>query len=140
MQAKSGRHVSRNQRPHQVNSEGLNWVFIVGGAVLTTFAIKVGCKLKQAFTANRTTVDGPNDLKGLLFVQLVVLSYYVMNLYWNHPHILCSMQELQPLVLRTSLKHMDQILICTVLSRVKMSAVTIFQVSLLMNKLNLKYF
>lgn len=128
MRPKTERKALRGQTSNQDNSEGLNWVLIVGGAVLTTLSIKIGCKLKQAFTAKRP-VDTSNDLKGSEFVWLKILWSYFdrhkLEIY------ISFFQEISTLVVREGLEVTVHILVCIVLSRVKMDPVA---VSLVLSK------
>ena len=39
---------ARVQRVKSNQGDGPNWVLIVGGALLSTLSIRIGCKLKQA--------------------------------------------------------------------------------------------
>lgn len=48
MKSKGSRTVSRAQQPKHIQGDGLNWVFIAGGALLSTLSIRLGYKLKQA--------------------------------------------------------------------------------------------
>ncbi|KAL2904818.1 Microsomal triglyceride transfer protein large subunit [Bienertia sinuspersici] len=44
---------ARSQRLKSTQGEGPNWVFIVGGALLSTLSIRLGCKLKQAIDSKQ---------------------------------------------------------------------------------------
>ncbi|XP_072956287.1 uncharacterized protein [Typha angustifolia] len=47
------------QRAHQlkhIQREGPNWVFIAGGALLSTLSIRLACKLKQIFEAKQSDI------------------------------------------------------------------------------------
>ncbi|XXG78761.1 hypothetical protein AAC387_Pa08g2634 [Persea americana] len=48
MKPKSDRAISRTQKTKCVEGEGLNWVIIAGGALLSTLSFRLVCKLKQA--------------------------------------------------------------------------------------------
>ncbi|CAL9064877.1 unnamed protein product [Musa banksii] len=41
------------QKTNVLQGEGPNWVFVVGGALLSTLSIKLGCQLKRAFDNKR---------------------------------------------------------------------------------------
>lgn len=65
MKPKTDRAISRTQKPKFVEGEGLNWVIIAGGALLSTLSFRLVCKLKQAVTKNLPTSDS-NGSKGLI--------------------------------------------------------------------------
>ncbi|KAJ8499044.1 hypothetical protein OPV22_009596 [Ensete ventricosum] len=46
-----------------LQGEGPNWVFVVGGALLSTLSIKLGCQLKRAFDNKRNDVANKENRK-----------------------------------------------------------------------------
>lgn len=65
MKPKANGDTQRSQRVKHVQGEGPNWILIAGGALLSTLSIRIGCRLKQAFDAKRSS-NGHNVLKGLI--------------------------------------------------------------------------
>ncbi|XP_058106243.1 uncharacterized protein LOC131249450 [Magnolia sinica] len=53
MKSNTDRTISRAQKPICIRGEGLNWVFIAGGALLSTLSVRLGFKLKQALETKR---------------------------------------------------------------------------------------
>lgn len=51
------------QKLEQIQGNGPNWALIIGGAILSTLSIKIGCKLKHIFDGKRLE-DACNGLKG----------------------------------------------------------------------------
>lgn len=65
MKPKSDRAISRTQKTKCVEGEGLNWVIIAGGALLSTLSFRLVCKLKQAVKTKLPDSDN-SVLKGLI--------------------------------------------------------------------------
>nr|GMC96575.1 Leucine-rich repeat-containing protein [Ipomoea batatas]GMD26071.1 Leucine-rich repeat-containing protein [Ipomoea batatas]GMD35270.1 Leucine-rich repeat-containing protein [Ipomoea batatas]GME04570.1 Leucine-rich repeat-containing protein [Ipomoea batatas] len=55
--------ISRAQRSKVNHGEGLNWILIAGGTLLSTFSVFLGYKLKQVLNAKQQNTHG-NALKG----------------------------------------------------------------------------
>ncbi|MBA0584766.1 uncharacterized protein LOC105792664 [Gossypium raimondii] len=59
-----GGQVSRGQKSRSFQGEGLNWILIAGGALLSTLSIRLGYKLKQALDAKQQH-DSSTRSKGI---------------------------------------------------------------------------
>lgn len=55
MTTKTNGNMQRAQKLKHVQGEGPNWILIAGGALLSTLSIRIGCKLKEAFEARRSS-------------------------------------------------------------------------------------
>lgn len=62
MKPKSNENTQRSQRLKHDQGEGPNWVLIAGGALLSTLSFRIGCRIKQAFDARRSS-NAHNTLK-----------------------------------------------------------------------------
>ncbi|KAA3468543.1 Intracellular protein transport protein USO1 isoform 2 [Gossypium australe] len=59
-----GGQVSRGQKSRSFQGEGLNWILIAGGALLSTLSIRLGYKLKQALDTKQQH-DSSTRSKGI---------------------------------------------------------------------------
>ncbi|XP_068635079.1 uncharacterized protein [Aristolochia californica] len=64
MKSKTDRTIPRNLRATHIQGEGLNWVFVAGGALLSTLSIGIGYKVKQILDAKKPVDNASHDLKG----------------------------------------------------------------------------
>ncbi|MFQ6627508.1 hypothetical protein Gotur_005998 [Gossypium turneri] len=71
-----GGQVSRGQKSRSFQGEGLNWILIAGGALLSTLSIRLGYKLKQALDTKQQH-DSSTRSKGKLasFSAIVSIEY-----------------------------------------------------------------
>ncbi|MBA0647039.1 hypothetical protein Goklo_014951, partial [Gossypium klotzschianum] len=71
-----GGQVSRGQKSRSFQGEGLNWILIAGGALLSTLSIRLGYKLKQALDTKQQH-DCSTRSKGKLapFSAIVSIEY-----------------------------------------------------------------
>ncbi|XP_077234253.1 uncharacterized protein LOC143876444 isoform X2 [Tasmannia lanceolata] len=63
MKSKTDRTIVRTQKSKHIQGQGLNWVLLAGGALLSTLSIRLGFKLKQALETKRPA-NASNALKG----------------------------------------------------------------------------
>lgn len=66
--------VSRAQKSKSFQGEGLNWVLIAGGALLSTLSIRLGYKLKQALD---TKQENANDGSTCTCICIMITSCFL---------------------------------------------------------------
>ncbi|KAG9452884.1 hypothetical protein H6P81_005788 [Aristolochia fimbriata] len=64
MKSKTDRTIPRNLRAKDIQGEGLNWVIVAGGALLSTLSVGIGYKVKQILDAKKPAANASHDLKG----------------------------------------------------------------------------
>ncbi|XP_068650465.1 autophagy-related protein 23-like isoform X2 [Aristolochia californica] len=64
MKSKTDRTIPRNLRTKHIQGEGLNWVFVAGGALLSSLSVGIGYKVKQILDAKKPVNSANHDLKG----------------------------------------------------------------------------